>query len=328
MRLRTATLVVAFVGLLMAPMLSDAQRPAKIARIGYLALTTPATTPHLRDAFQQALRELGWVEGQNLAIEFRYAEEKFDRLREVAAELVQRKVDLILAAGNPAALAVKPVTTTIPIVMVAVSDPVGRGFVTSLARPGGNITGLAEFGLELREKNLELLKEVLPTVSRVVVLWNPANPIHTPQVREMEVAASALGMELRPVEVRGPDEFDSAFQAAARTQADALITVSDAMFHNQHARIAELAAKSRLPAVFPERPFADAGGLMAYGPSVLDSFRRAAYYVDRILKGAKPADLPVEQPRKFELVINLKTAKALDLTISPSLLFQADEVIQ
>jgi putative tryptophan/tyrosine transport system substrate-binding protein len=303
--------------------LSDAQRSETIPRIGYLTLTTPATTPHLRDAFQQGLRELGWIEGQNLTIEFRYAEENVDQLRAFAAELVQRKVDLIVAAGNPALRAVKPLTATIPIVMVAASDPVRYGSVTSLARSGGNITGLAEFGLELREKHLELLKEIVPGLTQVAVLSEEVSPGPA-----LQRAAQGLGVQLQWLVVRGPEEFDNAFLAMTQQGAGALIVLHNTLFLTHRSRIAELAATHRLVAMYARREYVEAGGLLAYGENRANLWRRAATYVDKILKGARPADLPVEQPAKFELVINLKTAQALGLTILPTLLFQADKVIR
>jgi putative tryptophan/tyrosine transport system substrate-binding protein len=237
-------------------------------------------------------------------------------------------VDVLLVVATPAALAAKHATTTIPIVMAGVGDPVGSGLVASLARPGGNITGVVSLAPELVEKQLEFLKDVRPTVSRVAVLWNPANPVHAIMVREADVAAQRLGVQLHLVEARGPDAFDSAFAAMTSTHAGALLVLADNMFFQHRRRLAELAATSRLPAMYNIPPMVEAGGLMAYGPSTPDIRRRAAVYVDRILKGAKPADLPVEQPMKFELVINLKTAEALGITIPPTLLFQADEVIR
>jgi putative ABC transport system substrate-binding protein len=242
--------------------------------------------------------------------------------------LVRLKVDVLLVPNTPAALAAKQATSTIPIVMPAMGDPMGTGLVASLARPGGNITGLSTLQPELIEKQLEILKDVLPTVSRVAVLWNPANPGHALSVRAADVAAQALGVQVHRVEARGPDAFDSAFAAMTRAPADALLVLGDPMFFRHRSRLAELAATSRLPTVHNSRPYVEAGGLLGYGASQPDAWRRAATYVDKILKGAKPADLPVEQPMKFELIINLKTAQALGLTIPPTLLFQADEVIR
>ncbi|HEV2056810.1 MAG TPA: ABC transporter substrate-binding protein [Methylomirabilota bacterium] len=282
------------------------------------------------DAFRQGLRELGWVEGQNIVIDYRYAEGRFDRLPDLAAELVRLKVDIIVAQPLPAAAAAKNATETIPIVMISGgADPVGLGLIATLARPGGNVTGSSySAGQEIGGKQLELLKKTVPKVRRVAILSNPANPGHPPMVGELNVAARSLGVQLQLLEVRGPNEFDGAFAAMATERAGALLVLSDGMFNLHRTRLADLAARSRLPAAYGVREFVDAGGLMSYGPSLRDLYRRSAAYVDKILKGAKPADLPVEQPTKFELVINLKTAKALGLTIPPSLLQRADELIQ
>jgi putative ABC transport system substrate-binding protein len=318
-------------GLLAAPLAAEAQQAAKVARIGYLAGNL-AASPHVHEAFRQGLRDLAYVEGRNVVIEYRDAEGKPERLPALAAELVALKVDVIVAAGGTrGALAAKQATRTIPIVFAVVGDPVTDGLVTSLARPGGNVTGSSLLAPELIGKCLELLKQAIPGVSRVAVLWQPgAGPERTEKdlLKGADVAARALGVRLQFVEARGPDDFDRAFSEMTRARADALTVLSSAMFINERRRLVDLAAKHRLPAVYPYRESVDAGGLMAYGPNVADSFRRAATYVDRILKGAKPADLPVEQPTKFELVINLKTAKALGLKIPQSVLGRADEVIQ
>jgi len=282
----------------------------------------------LVEAFLEGMRALGYVEGQNLVLEYRGAEGQLERLPTLAAELVQLKPEVIVTQGTPAALAAQHATTTIPIVMVGVGDPVGSGLVASLARPGGNVTGLASVSSELVGKQLEFLKEVLPMVSRVAILWNPANPVHAVNVRAADVAAQRLGVQLYPMEASGPEAFASAFAAMTRAHVGALLVLGDAMVFEHRRRFAELAATSRLPTMHNIRPFVEAGGLMAYGPNTPDIRRRAAVYVDKILKGAKPADLPVEQPTKFDLVINLKTAEALGLTIPPTLLFQADEVIR
>jgi len=283
----------------------------------------------LLDAFRQGLRELGWVEGQNIAIEYRFAEGRFDRLPDLAAELVRLKVDIIVAQPTPAAVAAKNATKTIPIVMISVGDPVGLGLIASLARPGGNVTGSSySVGPEIAGKLLELLKETVPKVRRVAILWNPANPAQPLFIRELNVAAPSLGVQLQLLEARGPNEFEGAFAAMAKERAGALLVMADGMFLLHRTRLADLAARSRLPAAYGVRDHVDAGGLMSYGSSTRDLFRRSATFVDKILKGAKPADLPVEQPTKFELVINAKTAKALGLTIPPSLLQRADEVIQ
>jgi putative ABC transport system substrate-binding protein len=312
------------------PFAAEAQQAAKIARIGLLPVNV-AANPHLQEAFLRGLRDLGYVEGRNLVIEYRNAEGKLERFPALAAELVALKVDVIVAPSTPAALAAKQATRTIPIVFASVVDPVTTGLVTSLARPGGNVTGLSFLSPELVGKCLELLKQAVPGVSRVAALWQPGGlPERTEKdfLKEAEVAARALGVRLQFVEARGPADVDRAFSDMTRARAGALTVLPYSMFLNERRRLVDLAAKNRLPAVYGGREFVDAGGLMAYGPDLADSWRRAATYVDKILKGAKPANLPIEQPTKFELVINLKTAKALGLTIPPSLLGRADEVIQ
>jgi len=285
----------------------------------------------MREAFRQGLRDLGYVEGRNVVIEYRDAEGKHERLPALAAELVALKVDVIVAPPTPAALAAKQVTKTIPIVFAAVSDPVSSGLVTSLARPGGNVTGLSDLTPELVGKCLEQLKQAVPGVSRAAVLWQPGafgERTEKDLLKAAEVAARALGVRLQFVEARGPDDFDRAFSKMTSARADALTVLPTAMFVSERRRLVDLAAKNRLPTVFPYRESVDAGGLMSYGPNLADMYRRAATYVDKILKGAKPGDLPVEQPTKFELVINAKTAKALSLTIPQSVLLRADQVIQ
>jgi putative ABC transport system substrate-binding protein len=317
-------------GLLAAPLAADAQQAAKVARIGWLAANL-APNPDLREAFRQGLRDLDYVEGRNVVIEYRDAEGKFERLPALAAELVALKVDVILAGGTPQALAAKQATKTIPIVFTAVGDPVTDGLVTSLGRPSGNATGLSALTPELVGKCLEQLKQAVPGVSRVAVLRQPgafSERTEKDMQRGAEDAARALGVRLQVVEARGPENFGGAFADMTRARAGALTVLPSSMFFNERRRLVDLAAKNRLSAVYPRREFVDAGGLMSYGPSIADVFRRAATYVDKILKGAKPADLPVEQPTKYDLVINLKTAKALGLTIPPSLLLRADEVIQ
>jgi putative ABC transport system substrate-binding protein len=317
--------------ILAAPLAAEAQQAAKIARIGYLTGNL-ASAPHLPEAFRQGLRDLGYVEGRNVVIEYRDAEGKPERLPALAAELVALKVDVIVAAeGTPPALAATQATRTLPIVFTTVGDPVTSGLVTSLARPGGNVTGLSLLFPELVGKGLEHLKQAVPGVSRVAVLLQPgAVPERTYKdiLKEAEAAARTLGVRLQVVEARGPADIDRAFSDMARARAGALTVLSTPMFASERRRLVDLAAKNRLPTVFSFRVYVDAGGLMSYGPNTTDLFRRAATYVDKILKGAKPADLPVEQPTKFELVINLKTAKALGLTIPPSLLGRADEIIQ
>jgi ABC-type uncharacterized transport system substrate-binding protein len=308
------------------PFATLAQQPEKIPRIGYLA---PNSSPAFDEVFRQGLRDLGYVEGKNIVIEYRFAEEKFDRLPDLAADLVELKVDVIVARVTQASLAAKGATRTIPIVMLGVSDPVGSGLVASLARPGANITGTSAMSADVVGKSLELLREVVPKLSRVAVLWNPNNAIFQAQMlRETQIAAGALGVELQTFGPRSADEFDQAFEAMSRARAGALLVLADAVFVLHRARIVDLAKKSHLPAMYGAKEFAAAGGLMAYGPNYADIFRRTATYVDKVLKGASPSDLPVEQPTKFELVINLKAAKALGLTIPIPLLGRADEVIE
>ena len=316
-------------GLLAAPLAAEAQPAGKEPRIGFLSVTSPSDRPPLLDAFRQGLRELGWVEGQNIVIDYRYAEDRDDRLPGLAAELVRLKVDLIVSWGTQGVTAAKNATETIPIVMIAVRDPVGTGLIASLVRPGGNVTGVSGYaGLEIVAKQLVLLKETVPKIRRVAILSNPANAYHQLAIRELTVAARSLGVQLQLLEARGPNEFDGAFAAMAKERVGALLVLSDAVLNSHRTRLADLAARSRLPAAYGVRESVEAGGLMSYGPSFLDLFRRAATYVDKILKGAKPADLPVEQPTEFELVINLKTAKALGLEVPPTLLARADEVIE
>jgi putative ABC transport system substrate-binding protein len=283
----------------------------------------------LLGVFQQGLRDHGWVEGQNLAIEWRFADGRAERLPDLAAELVRLGVDvLVTSSGDPAIRALKQATSTIPIVMAVSVDPVGTGLVASLARPGGNITGLSIMAAEVGGKRLELLKQAVPQASRVAVLWNASHPGKELEWQDTQVAARALGVTLHAVEVRGPADFDGAFGAIASERPDALITFADPLTLTHQRQIVDFATQHQLPMISEIQEFAEAGGLMTYGASLPALFRRAAYYVDRILKGVKPADLPVEQPMKFELVINLQAAKALSLTIPPALVFQADEVIR
>jgi putative ABC transport system substrate-binding protein len=313
-----------------APLAAEAQQAAKIARIGYLSLNL-AGNPHTREAFRQGLRDLGYVEGRSVVIEYRDAEGKLERLPALAAELVALKVDVIVAVSTPQALAAKQATRTLPIVFATAADPVTSGLVTSLARPGGNVTGLSFLAPELVGKRLEQLKQAVPGVNRVAVLRQPGGHgerTEKDMLKEAEVAARTLGVRLQFVEAGGPEDFDRAFSDMTRARADALTVFSSTMLFVERRHLVELAAKHRLPAVYTSREYVDAGGLMAYGPDLADLFWRTATYVDKILKGAKPADLPVEQPTKFELVINLKTAKALGLTIPQSLLGRADEIIQ
>jgi putative ABC transport system substrate-binding protein len=305
-----------------------AQSPVKAARIGVLSGGAASTQAVRWEAFRQGLKEFGYVEGRNIVIEYRYAEGKPERLPTLAAELVRLKVDLILSAGEQGVRAAKQASQTIPIVVALAGDLVGPGYVASLARPGGNITGQTTLVSELSAKRLELLKTAFPKVSRVAILWNPTNAANVAAFKETEVAARALRIQLLPLDVRRADDFAGAFPAALRARADALIAVGDTLLLTHRARIADFAAKNRLPAMYGNEDFMDAGGLMFYGPNVADMYRRAATYVDKILKGAKPGALPVEQPTKLEFVINLKTAKALGLTIPPSILSRADRVIE
>jgi putative tryptophan/tyrosine transport system substrate-binding protein len=318
------------VSLTLAPLAAKAQEVEKIARIGYLG-SGRAAQPHLNEAFRQGLRDLGYIEGRNLVMEYRDAEGKFDRLPALAAELVALKVDVIVVGNTPAAVAAKQATGTLPIVFTGVGDPVASGLVTSLARPGGNVTGLSMLAPELVGKCLEQLKQAVPAVSRVAVLWHPGalgERTEQDMLKGAEVAARALGVRLQFVEARGAADFDKAFSEMTRARAGALTVLTSNMFFIERRRLVDLAAKNRVPTLYQWRDGVDAGGLMSYGSSQTDLFRRAAAYVDKILKGAKPADLPVEQPTRYELVINLKTAKALGLTIPPSVLGRADQVIE
>jgi len=308
--------------------LAEAQQAKKVPRIGFLSSRSPDAEKNRLAAFQQGLRELGYLEDKNIVIEHRYAGGKFDRLPDLAAELVRLKVDVLVATGAPASHAAKAATKTIPIVMTNAADPVGTGLVASLARPGGNVTGLSDFNAGVITKRLELLKEVVPTASRVAVLLNPANPTNPLQLKLIQAVAPALGVTLLPLEARGPEDIDRAFTAIRKERPGALIVIGDPMLGDHRRRIIELAVKSRLPASYGGRVSVDDGGLMSYGTNFGDLYRRAAVYVDKILKGTKPADLPVEQPTKFELVINLKTAKQIGVTIPPNVLARADRVIK
>jgi len=313
--------------MLALPFAAEAQQAGKVPRIGFLFYGSPGPSPEL-DAFRQGLRELGYIEGQNITIEYRSADNKLDRLSALADELVRLKVDVIVTPGTPASVAAKHATSTIPIVFAGVADAVGAGLVANFARPGGNITGLTGISAELGGKRLELLKEVAPKASRVAVLYNPADRSNVLVLKELQESAPALRLTLQPLGVRGPGEFEGAFVAMSRKRAHALFGAAGILTTEHRKAIVDLAAKSRIPAMWGERQFVEAGGLMSYAVNFYDQVRRAATYVDKILKGAKPGDLPVEQPTKFELVINLKTAKALGFTIPQSLLLRADEVIQ
>ena len=326
---RRKLLVVLGMGVLAVPLAADAQPTGKVYRIGFIQTAAPNEMGHLIKALDEGLRELGYVEGRNVVFERRFAEGRQERLPALAAELVQLKVDIIVTGANPVIAAVKQATATIPVVMAVSRDPVGAGFIASLARPGGNITGLAnDPAPEIIGKNLELLKEAAPRVSRVAFLWNPVPPGAGTYKNAVESAARNLGVTFQSVEVRGRNEFEGAFAAMVRERANGVVVAADPVLFGPRSQIVLLAARSRLPAVYGQREFAEAGGLMSYGPNIADQFRRAAIYVDKILKGAKPADSPVEQPTKFELVVNMKTAKALGIKIPQSLLLRADKVIE
>ena len=307
---------------------AEAQQPQRIPRIGVLSVTSPATIAARLDAFRQALRELGYVEGKNIVIEYRYADGKLDRVPALAAEMVRLNVEIILTGGSAATRPAKEATATIPIVMAQDTDPVGNGFVASLARPGGNITGLSIVAPELSGKQLELLKETVPKLLRVVVLSNPNEPSYMQLRKEMELAAKALKIQIQFLDARSPKDVETAFREATKRHADAVLVPTMPIVGSQRAQIADLAVKNRLPAMYGQPEYVDVGGVMFYGASITDLFRRAATYVDKILKGAKPADLPVEQPKKFEFIINLKAAKQIGLTIPPNVLARADRVIR
>ena len=324
-------ILLALCSLLFAPCSAvEAQQPTKVPRIGSLYAGTPSTQSARIKAFRQGLRDLGYVEGKNIVIEYRWAEGKFDRLPALAAELVRLKVDIIVTGGGPATRAAKEATSTIPIVMTNDADPVARGIVASLARPGGNITGLSNFAPELSGKRLEILREVVPTLSRVAVFETSTRPDNAQVLKEVDLAAGALKVKLQYLDVLSPKDIGPAFRAAGKGRAEAVIMIVSAQILNPHRTHVELAVKSRLPVIYPAQQVVEAGGLMSYGLNQddLDLDRRAATYVDKILKGAKPADLPVEQPKKFEFIINLKAAKQIGLTIPPNVLARADRVIR
>ena len=311
------------------PLTARAQQPAaKVPRIGFLGNSTAELEANLVGPFRDGLRALGYEEGRNIVIEYRWAEGKYERFPALIAELIALKVDVIVTAGTPASLAVKKATTSIPLVMVAVGEPVATGLVASLGRPGGNITGLTSMSSEMEGKRLELLKEVVPKISHVAVLWNAASPIQAIEEGEVRAAAQVLGMKMLSLGVRTQEEIEDALAAIVRERPGALLVLADRLFLHHRTHIMDFAAQHRLPGVHAYRELVEAGGLMSYGPSYADMHRRAATYVDKILKGAKPADLPVERPVKFELVVNLKAAKELGLTIPPTLLGRADEVIE
>jgi putative tryptophan/tyrosine transport system substrate-binding protein len=314
--------------LLTTALTSEAQQPTKIPRIGYMGASFRSTNPARIEAFRQGLRELGYVEGKNIVIEYRWAEGKFDRLPDLAAELVRLKVDVIVTAGPASTRPAKEATVTIPIVMGFDNDPVGNGFVASLARPGGNITGLSTHYPEITGKQLELLKEIVPRLSRVAVFGTSTQARNPQALRETELAAGAFKVKLQYLDVLGPKDIETAFRAASKGRAEAVLVLQSPVLNSQRTQVVNLAVKSRLPAIYAAREFVEDGGLMSYGVSVTDLYRRAATYVDKILKGAKPADLPVEQPIKFEFIISLKAAKQIGLTIPPNVLARADKVIR
>jgi putative ABC transport system substrate-binding protein len=324
-RLIPSVLTLAF-GLLTVPLAAEAQPMGKVYRIGYLRAERPPAVDV--EAFRQGLREHGYVEGKNVVVEYRWADGTEERLRSILAELIRLKVDLLVTSAPAATRAAKEATSTIPIVMVLVADPVNFGFVASLPHPGGNVTGFAYLLPELTGKRLQLLKEAVPQLSRVAVLWNAANPYKALDLKELQAVADSLSVAVLTFPVREPNDFEDAFEAAVKSRAGGLITLEDPFTVAHRTRIVELALRHKLAAVYGVRPFSDAGGLMSYGPDRADQNRRAAGVVDRILKGTKPADLPVERPTKFELVVNLKTARALGFTIAPSMLLRADHVIE
>jgi putative ABC transport system substrate-binding protein len=311
-----------------APLTAASQDPRKLPRIGFLGNSTAILEANLVGPFREGLRDLGYVDGRNIVIEYRWAEGSYERFPSLIAELLAMKVDVIVTAGTPAALAVKKATTSVPLVMVAVGDPVGTGLVGSLGRPGGNATGLTSIAPELEGKRLELLREVLPKISRVAVLWNPANAYQIGSEKEVQAAAKALRISVISLPVQNLKELGNAFAAIPREHPDALVVLADRVFLHNRERIADFAITNRLPGMNGYRELVEAGGLMSFGPSYAAMHRQAATYVDKILKGSKPGDLPIEQPAKFEFVMNLKTAKALGLTIPQSVLLRADEVIR
>lgn len=307
---------------------AHAQSSAEVPRIGFLGNSTAALEANLIGPFQEGLRDLGYVDGQTINIEYRWAEGKYERLTALIAELLDQNVDVLVTAGTPATLAIKKATTSVPLVMVAVGDPVGTGIIESLGRPGGNITGLTSISPELDGKRLELLREVVPDVSHIAVLWNAASPLQVIAEKATRAAADTLGMKMLSLGVRNREEIDAAFATMLTEKPEALLVLADRLFLHHRQPIMDFAAKNRLPGVHAYRELVEAGGLMSYGPSYSGMHRRAAWYVDRILRGAKPADLPVEGPALFELVINLKAAEALGLTLPPSVLARATDVIE
>jgi putative tryptophan/tyrosine transport system substrate-binding protein len=324
---RRRFLLTALAGAIAAPLAAGAQQVGKVYRVGFL-WDSPAVWPHALEAFRRGLRDLGWIEGQNIVIEFRWAEGRFDRLPSMVDDLIRLKVDLMVAPTSIYTDAAKRATATIPIVFVSHADPVSTGHVASLARPGSNATGTTIIMSETMVKSLELLKATIPKLARVAVIWDPATPSHRPALDAVEAGGRVLGLRLHPLAVRSATEFDSAFSAIVRERAGAVLVLSTPLFMGGARRLAELAMMHKLPTMFGPKEHVEAGGLLSYSPERADLYRRAASYVDKILKGAKPAEMPVEQATKFELVINLKTAKALGLTIPPSLLLRADQIIE
>ena len=315
-------------GIVLWPVRSDAQQPVKVPRIGYLSADGRVAASHLVEAFRQGLRTLGYVEGQSVTIDYRFADGKYERLPDLARELVQLRVDVLMVFTIPATRAAKGATTTTPIVFAQVLDPVGAGLVAGLARPGANVTGVSVMIEDLGGKYVQLLQELMPRITDVAILWEPAQPAGALQLKQIETAATSLGIRLHTIKVLSPSDFEAAYVSVKTKRSRALLVLPSSLFNLHWQRLADLAVRHRVPTISARREFVDAGGLMSYGPDFADQSRRAAFYVDRILKGAKPADLPVEQPTKLELVINLKTAKALDLTIPSPLLVRADYVIE
>jgi len=327
-RVRTLGLIATLALSLAVPLSAVAQQPRKVYRIGMLETIAASLNAANLQAFRQELRARGYLEGQNLAIEYRSAEGKAERFLGLADELVRLQVDLIVTRGTPATSAAKKATATVPIIMAANGDPIGVGLVPNLARPGGNVTGLSSVTTELGGKRLELLREALPTVSHVALLWNPTNPAARNDWREADAAARALGLMPVSLEVRKSEDFGPAFETARKQRANVMVVILGGLIQNHQRQIVDLARRHRLPDVYASREFADVGGLLSYGVSYPDLYRRAAIYIDKVFKGARPGDLPIEQPTKFELVINARTAKSLGLTIPPSLMLQADQVIE
>jgi putative ABC transport system substrate-binding protein len=324
---KVALFVILTLGLLAAPLTGDTQQMGKVHRIGYLSQAGGPSSP-LVQAFLEGLRDFGYVEGRNIAIEWRFTEGRAEQLPSFANELIRLKVEAIVTTGGPATRAVKQATSTIPIIMAFSGDPVGTGLVASLARPGGNLTGLSFMSPDLSAKRLELLREAFPKITRVATLWNPDDPVYALELSRTHSAARALGITLQAIEVRARHDFEAAFAAMARDRVDALIVFSHTLTIQGRREVIDLANRYRLPTMYGLREFVSDGGLVAYGPSLTALYRRAAFYVDKILKGARPGDLPVEQPAKFELVVNLKTSQALGLTIPPSLMARADHVVE